>query len=72
MSANKWFALDMYIKNYLFADKLEPLQRTLGDCVAGGACPAKDNSVSQITTHVVFGLGVSFFLPPKFEYKTAR
>ena len=73
LSVNRWFALDTYIKSYLFADKLEPTARTTGDCVKGGDCPAKGNAVpAPFAANFVFGLGVTFFLPPKFEYKTPR
>jgi len=32
----------------------------------------KDNGSKPFVADVVFGLGLSFFLPPKFEYKQAR
>ncbi len=79
MWLSKWFAIDVYIKNYLFADKLEPTTRVAGDtpdpvtgmCMAPTGC-AKDNPVSQFTFDLTFGLGVSFFLPPSYQYKTLR
>lgn len=64
----RWLALDAYIKNYIFADKLEPTARPPG--MTGEQ--AKDKAVSSFTFDVVFGVGVSFFLPPNFEYRTMR
>jgi outer membrane beta-barrel protein len=73
MWVNRWFAIDAYLKNYLFADNLEPTTRTNGDCTPQHDCSvAKGKAQSQFTFDVTFGLGVSFFLPPGFEYKTAR
>lgn len=64
----RWLALDAYIKNYIFADKLEPLARPAG--MTGEQ--AKDKAISSFTFDVVFGVGLSFFLPSGFEYKTLR
>lgn len=69
---NRWFAFDAYIKDYLFADKLEPLTRTAGDCVSSSDCAAAKNADSQFTNNLVFGVGFSFFLPAGFEYKQPR
>jgi outer membrane beta-barrel protein len=79
---NRWFALDVYIKNYIFADNLEPPQRTPGDCTPTHDCSfsgdmngvksAKSSSQSLFTFDVTFGIGLSFFLPPGFEYRTPR
>jgi len=78
MWLSRWFAIDVYVKNYIFADKLEPTTRVPGDspdasgnCTAMTGC-AKDNASSQFTVDVTFGIGLSFFLPPSFEYKTLR
>lgn len=38
----------------------------------GYATCRKENGNQTITFDAVFGLGLSFFLPPKFEYKLAR
>lgn len=71
---NRWLALDAYVKNYLFADKLEPAttdwQKNF--CEQGNCDRAKDQAQSQFTFNVTFGVGLSIFLPPGFEYRTQR
>ena len=79
---NRWLALDVYIKNYLFADQLEPNVRKKGDCTVDHDCSfsgqqdgvesAKSQAQSQFTFNVTFGVGLSLFLPPGFDYKTPR
>jgi outer membrane beta-barrel protein len=75
----RWFSIDIYVKDYLFNDQLEPVTRVAGDtpdpvtgkCTAASGC-ASDNAESRFTNNVVFGVGVSLFLPPGFEYKLPR
>lgn len=73
---NRWFAIDTYIKDYLFNDQLEPTSRMMGDTPdATGNCPAgcaSANAESRFTNNLVFGVGISLFLPPGFEYKQLR
>ena len=70
---NRWLALDAYIKNYIFADQLEPPTRVAGDCDPSHNCDkAKERAQSQFTFNVTFGVGLSIFLPPGFEYRTPR
>ena len=40
-------------------------------CTVMTGC-ASDHAISQFTFNVTFGVGVSIFLPPSFEYKTLR
>ena len=74
MWLNRWFALDAYFKDYIFADQLEPNTRMPGDCVdpKNGNCAAQKNAQSQFTFNMVFGVGFSIMLPPGFEYRTPR
>jgi hypothetical protein len=87
MWISRWLALELYVKNYIFSDKLEPGKRTPGDCTPSHDCSfsgsqtnamgaqvfsAKSSAQDQFTFDVTFGIGLSFFLPPGFEYKTAR
>lgn len=69
---NRWLGLDVYIKDYIFSDKLEPTTRTKGDCVSSKMCEAADKAPSQFTFDLVFGVGLSVMLPPSYEYRTAR
>jgi outer membrane beta-barrel protein len=64
----RWFAIDAYLKAYMFADQLENTNRMAGE----DAATAKMNATSQFTFDVTFGVGVSIFLPPGFEYHTLR
>jgi outer membrane beta-barrel protein len=68
MWLSRWFAIDAYIKNYIFADQLEPTNRIPGETSDMAASRAE----SQFTFDLTFGLGISIFLPPGFEYKTLR
>lgn len=63
----KYFALDFYLKDYLFLDKLEASNRTSEQ----KAEMAKANAETRLTPNLVFGLGISIFLPG-FEYKLPR
>ena len=73
---SRWFAVDIYIKDYLFSDQLEPTTRKPGDSPdASGTCPAgcaSDSAESRFTNNLVFGVGASIFLPPGFDYKQLR
>jgi outer membrane beta-barrel protein len=64
----KWIGLDAYVKNYMFADQLEPSSRAPGE----KGETAKQRAESQFTFNIVFGIGLSIFLPPGFEYKQMR
>ena len=73
MWLNKWFALDAYFKDYIFADLLEPNTRTPNDCPdPKNNCPAAKSAQSQFTFNMVFGVGFSIMLPAGFDYKTPR
>ena len=65
---SRWLAFDTYIKNYIFADQLEPTMRMPGET----ADAAKGRAQSQLTFDVTFGVGFSILLPPGFEYHNPR
>jgi len=62
----KWLALQVYLKDYMFVDKLEPTNRTTT------AVPPESSFVSNFVSNVVFGVGIGMFLPTSFEYKYTR
>ena len=62
----KWLVIHAYLKDYLFADKYEPLNRT------GTALPPENTFVDKFVNNVVFGVGVGMFLPTGFDYKFTR
>ncbi len=66
----KWLTISAGIRDYLFVDKFEPVGRS--DQMFPSAAEAKDNADSAFINNVIFQLGVSFWLPPTFEYTTFR
>lgn len=66
----KWMTISAGIRDYLFVDKFEPVGRS--DMSFPTADQAKENADSAFINNVMFQLGVSFWLPPTFEYTTFR
>ncbi len=77
-----WVSFNFGVRSWVYADKLEPINRGPdSDLIAMGVGDdpalddpqaAKDASDFQLAFNVTFFLGVSFFLPTSFEYKTPR
>ena len=63
----KWLTVDFGIRDYIFVDKFEASNRT-----EVAADDAKANAESSLINNVVFQAGVSFWIPPTFEYTTFR
>jgi outer membrane beta-barrel protein len=63
----KFMTVHVGIRDYVFVDKFEAVDRTE---VSGDA--ARDNADSSIINNVVFQAGLSFWIPPTFEYTTFR
>ena len=55
------------VRDYIFVDKFEAAGRTV---VSGDM--AKDDADSSLINNVLFQAGVSFWVPPSFEYTTFR
>ena len=71
----KWMALNTFLKMYLYPDRFEKIpgvSRNLGESDADFIGRRQDEASSTLALDVVFGVGLSFFLPPSFEYRTAR
>ena len=66
----KWLTVNVGIRDYLFVDKFEPVNRD--SMTNATAEQAKENADSAFINNVMFQLGVSFWLPPTFEYTTFR
>jgi len=64
----KWLALQVYIKDYMMVDKLEPTNRPANTTML----PPENTYVNQFINNVVFGVGLGMFLPTGFEYKYTR
>ncbi len=75
-----WFAFDVGLRYWLFADRLEPGERGPDTTPGTGTDnPALDDPVEAkaattpaLAHNVTFFLGVSFFFPTSFEYSTPR
>lgn len=66
----KWLTVNLGIRDYLFIDKFEPTNRSVG--VNDTATMAKDHADSAFINNIMFQIGVSFWLPTSFEYTTFR
>ncbi|MBK9032811.1 MAG: outer membrane beta-barrel domain-containing protein [Myxococcales bacterium] len=64
----KWLTVNLGIRDYIFVDKFEPTDRTMYT----SASSAKDHADTAFINNVMFQLGVSFWIPPTFEYTTFR
>lgn len=66
----RWLTVNVGIRDYVFVDKFEPVGRD--DMTYTSAQDAKDNAESAFINNVMFQLGVSFWIPPTFDYTTFR
>lgn len=66
----EWMTVNLSIRDYLFVDKFEPVSRSEMKYADPGE--AQENADSAFINNVMFQLGVSFWLPPTFEYTTFR
>ena len=66
----KWATVNLGIRDYIMVDKFEPTDRS--PTMNATASQAKDNAEGLLINNVMFQLGVSFWIPPTFEYSTFR
>ncbi len=64
----KWLTINVGVRDYMFIDKFEPLDRTMYPTAA----LASDHADSQFINNIMFQVGVGFWIPPSFEYTTFR
>jgi outer membrane beta-barrel protein len=64
----KWLTINVGVRDYMFIDKFEPLDRTMYPT----AQLASDHADSQFINNIMFQVGVGFWIPPSFEYSTFR
>jgi len=64
----KWLTVNVGVRDYMFIDKFEPLDRTMYPTSA----LASDHADSQFINNIMFQVGVGFWIPPSFEYTTFR
>jgi len=66
----KWLTVNAGLRDYLFVDKYEPVDRS--ETMYADPDDAKNHADSAFINNVMFQLSVSFWLPPSFEYTTFR
>ena len=67
----KWLTVNVGVRDYMFIDKFEPTMRVEGG-MNDSADEAKENASSSFINNVMFQIGLSFWVPPSFEYTTFR
>jgi outer membrane beta-barrel protein len=67
---SKWMTISVGMRDYVFYDHFEPTNRS--DMMNSTAEEAKSNSDGSLINNVMFQIGVSFWVPPTFEYTTFR
>ena len=66
----KWLTVNLGIRDYIFLDKFEPVNRS--DTMNATASQAQANADSALINNIMFQIGISFWLPTSFEYTTFR
>jgi outer membrane beta-barrel protein len=64
----EWLTINIGVRDYLFIDKFEPTDREMYATPA----EAKSNADTAFINNVMFQIGVSFWIPPSFDYTTFR
>jgi len=68
MFVTDWLALSIGLRDYIFLDKFESLNRQAGE----SAATAKKNGQDSLTQNVMVFVSAGFYLPTSFQYKTPR
>jgi outer membrane beta-barrel protein len=66
----RWMTISLGMRDYIFLDKFEPTNRS--DMMFPTAAEAKERADTSLINNVMFQIGVSFWVPPTFEYTTFR
>lgn len=66
----KWMTISLGMRDYVFLDKFEPTNRS--EMMFPTAADAKEHADTSLINNVMFQIGVSFWVPPTFEYTTFR
>ncbi len=66
----KWLTVNLGIRDYIFLDKFEPVDRS--DTMNATASQAQANADSSLINNIMFQIGISFWVPTSFEYTTFR
>jgi outer membrane beta-barrel protein len=62
-----WITLDLGVRDYIFVDKFENVNRTTADVEQ-----AMNEASTQLINHIMFTAGFSFWIPTSFRYTTFR
>lgn len=63
-----WLTFNVAFKDYVFADKFEPIDRRPTESIDA----VKSRASSQLVNHMMLFAGVGLYLPPTFDYRTPR
>ena len=66
----KWVTLNFGIRDYVFYDHFEPVDRST--TMNASAADAAAHADGALINNIMFQIGVSFWLPTSFEYTTFR
>jgi len=66
----KWLTINVGVRDYLFVDQYEPVDRS--ETMYVDPDDAKDHADSAFINNVMAQVSISFWLPPTFEYTTFR
>ena len=69
---SRWLTLNVGIRDYVFIDKYEDVNRSMGMPGGGEVDMAKENASSKLINHIMFQAGLSFWFPMSFHYTTFR
>jgi outer membrane beta-barrel protein len=67
-----WLTINYMLRDYVILDKFEPLERSRTLNVDVDPATAKAHADAKLVNNVMFYLGVGFYLPTGFQYKTPR
>ncbi|HEY4392969.1 MAG TPA: outer membrane beta-barrel domain-containing protein [Polyangia bacterium] len=68
-----WLTVNFALRDYFLPDKFEPLpDGSAANPMITSSAQAKANAHSELVNNVIFSVGVGFYLPTKFQYKTPR
>ena len=66
-----WLTVNFAVRDYILPDKFEPRPDGAAANITTSA-QAKAQAQSALVNNVIFSVGVGFYLPTKFQYKTPR
>jgi outer membrane beta-barrel protein len=68
-----WLTVNFALRDYIIPDKFEPLpDGSLANPAITTSAEAKAQAQSELVQNLIFSVGVGFYLPTKFQYKTPR